>query len=247
MDGHGNPSYVMGEDVGPSLFVKQDATADHQALKATQWGDTIGVTHEGTREAPIPGVTPLAAKNGEAVRIYGVNETCEVLVGATAIVAGQRVRPDANSKATPAVHGFPYGGRALAAAGANGKARIVVERGIHDNSNTIIAKTEAASPYAVALTDLGGVLTNTGATGAVSFALPPALPGYEVRARVDAAQALQLDPNGTEQICLPSTGVPGAAGKYLVADAVNETVHLKCREAGIWDVVSYTGTWTAEP
>lgn len=241
-----NPSYVMGEDAAPSLFVKQDPSADHQALKATQWGDTIGVIHEGTREAPIPGVTSLAAKSGESVRIYGPLETCEVNVGSTAITAGQRVRPDANSKATPAVHGFPYGGRALAAAGANSKVRIVVERGIHDNSNTIVTKTQADSPYTVALTDLGATLTNTGATGAVVFALPAALPGYRVRARVDAAQELRLDPNGTEQICLPSTGVPGAAGKYLVADAVNEQVVLECREAGIWDVISYTGTWTAE-
>lgn len=246
MDGHGNPSYVMGEDIGPSLFVKQDPSADHQALKATQYGDTIGVTHEGTRTAPIPDVTALAAKSGEAVRIYGTGETCEVNVGSTAIVAGQRVRPDANSKATPAVHGFPFGGRALAAAGASGKVRMVVERGIHDNSNTIVTKTQADSPYTVALTDLGATLTNTGASGAVVFALPAAVVGMEVSARVDAAQELRLDPNGTEQICLPSTGVPGAAGKYLTADAVNEQVHLKCREAGIWDVISYTGTWTAE-
>lgn len=246
MDGHGNPSYVMGEDVGPSLFVRQDPSADHQALKATQWGDTIGVTHEGTREAPLPGITPLAAKNGETVRTYGVDETCEVLVGSTAIVAGQRVRPDATSKATPAVHGFPFGGRALAAGGANGKVRIVVERGIHNNSNAIITKTQAQSPYTVALTDLGGVLTNTGATAAVLFALPVAIPGYEIQARVDAAFALRLDPNGVEQICLPSTGAPGAAGKYLEGDTVAEYVHLKCNKAGIWDVVSYTGTWVLE-
>lgn len=245
MSDHNSPSYVMGEDIGPSLFVKQDAAADHQALKATQYGDVIGVTHEGTREAPIPGITPLAAKSGEAVRIYGPTEVCEVLVGDTAIVAGQRVRPDANAKAAPAVHGFPVGGRALAAAAAAGKCRIVVERGVHDNSNTVITKTQATSPYTVQLTDLGGTFTNTGATGATVFALPAAVPGLEVRARVDAAQALRLDPNGTEVICA-TTGVPGAAGKYLEADAINEQIHLKCREAGIWDVISFTGTWTHE-
>jgi hypothetical protein len=236
----------MGEDVGPSLFVKQDPAYDHQALKATQYGETIGVTHEGTREAPIPGITPLAAKTGESVRIYGPLETCEVLVGATAITASQKVRPDANAKATPALHGFPYGGRALAAGGAAGKVLIVVERGIHDNSGGVVTKTQATSPYTVALADLGGTLTNTGATGVTVFNLPAAVVGYEVRARVDAAFALRLDPNGSEQIALPSTGVPGAVGKYLEADAIGENVHLKCNEAGIWDVVSYTGTWTAE-
>jgi hypothetical protein len=112
-----------------------------------------------------------------------------------------------------------------------------------DRSNTVLAKTAG---YTLALADLGKVLTNTGASGAVAFALPAAVVGYEVRARVGAAQALQLDPNGTETIALPSTGVQGAAGKYLVADAIGEGVILRCRVAGTWDVVSYTGTWTAE-
>lgn len=112
-----------------------------------------------------------------------------------------------------------------------------------DKSGTLLVKT---SDYTVVLADLGKVLTNTAAGGAVVFTLPAAKSGYEVFARVDAAQELRLDPQSDEQICLPSSGVPGTAGKYLMADAVNETVHLRCREAGIWDCLSYTGTWTAE-
>jgi hypothetical protein len=67
-----------------------------------------------------------------------------------------------------------------------------------------------------------------------------------VVAVVEAAQELRLDPSGTQTIALPSSGVQGAAGKYLTADAVGEKVDLICITTGTWDVVSYSGTWTAE-
>ena len=93
----------------------------------------------------------------------------------------------------------------------------------------------------------GSVHTNAGATGAVTLALPAATVGLEFFFGVRAAQALRIDPNGTETISLPSTGVPGAAGKYITAAAVGETVHVMCVAAGSWAVMGYTGTWTAEP
>jgi hypothetical protein len=67
-----------------------------------------------------------------------------------------------------------------------------------------------------------------------------------VSAVVRAAQELRLDPNGTETIALPSSGVQGAAGKYLTADAVGENVELICLTTGTWDAVGHTGTWTAQ-
>lgn len=92
----------------------------------------------------------------------------------------------------------------------------------------------------------GSCHTNTGAGGTVVLTLPAAVVGLEFYFGVGAAQELRLDPDGTETISLPSTGVAGAAGKYLVADAVGETVHLMCVIAGTWAVMGYTGTWTAE-
>jgi hypothetical protein len=80
-------------------------------------------------------------------------------------------------------------------------------------------------------TENGTAHTNTGAAGAITLSLPAATPGL---------------PNGSETISLPSNGVPGAAGKYLVADAVGETVHLVCLKAGSWSVIGHTGTWSAE-
>lgn len=92
----------------------------------------------------------------------------------------------------------------------------------------------------------GHIHTSVGATGAITLALPAATVGLNGWFRVGAAQELRLDPNGTETIALPSTGVQAAAGKYLTANADGETVRLLCDTAGDWSCYGYTGTWTAE-
>lgn len=92
----------------------------------------------------------------------------------------------------------------------------------------------------------GSVHTSVGAAGTITLTLPAAVVGLEYFFRVGAAQQLRIDPNGTETIALPSTGVQGAAGKYLVADADGESVHLVCDKAGQWTCYGFTGTWTAE-
>jgi hypothetical protein len=94
--------------------------------------------------------------------------------------------------------------------------------------------------------DSGSCHTNTGATGTITLVLPVATVGLNFYFAVGAAFELRLDPNGTETISLPSNGVPGAAGKYLVADLAGETVRLVCAVAGNWAVFGSTGTWTAE-
>jgi hypothetical protein len=94
--------------------------------------------------------------------------------------------------------------------------------------------------------DSGEVFTNQGASAAAAFALPAALPGMEFYFYVMAAFELRVDPNGTETIGLPSSGVQQAAGKFIGADAVGEYVHILCVKAGQWETLDYRGTWTAE-
>lgn len=94
--------------------------------------------------------------------------------------------------------------------------------------------------------ETGSIHTNTGASGAITIVLPAATVGQEFYFFVGAAQELRIDPNTTQTISLPSTGVAGAAGKYLVADAIGESVHLVCCVTGSWAVMGFTGTWTAE-
>jgi hypothetical protein len=90
------------------------------------------------------------------------------------------------------------------------------------------------------------VYNNTGAGAAGSWDLPAATVGMEFYFYVTAAQELRINPDGTETIGLPSTGVQQAAGKYIVADAAGEYVHILCVTAGQWETLDYRGTWTAE-
>jgi hypothetical protein len=99
--------------------------------------------------------------------------------------------------------------------------------------------------YTVLVNDSGKTFSTKGAAGTVVFALPVARVGLKYRFYVGAAQELRIDPDGTEQISLPSTGVPSAAGAYITANAIGETVEIECTEAGVWAVFGFTGTWTA--
>jgi hypothetical protein len=92
----------------------------------------------------------------------------------------------------------------------------------------------------------GAVISNLGAAAAAVYALPPATPGLNFSFLVEVAQELRIDPDGTETVAAPATGVQAAAGKYIGADAIGERVSLVCVTAGTWDVLDYVGTWTAE-
>lgn len=115
-------------------------------------------------------------------------------------------------------------------------------------SELLAARTVEAHTTGDTLTaaETGSLHTTTGASGAVTFAMPAATVGLEYYFYVGAAQELRIDPNGSETISLPSSGVAGAAGKYLTADAIGETIHIICAKAGTWSVFGFTGTWTAE-
>lgn len=107
---------------------------------------------------------------------------------------------------------------------------------------TVSAKT--ADYTVVKDVDNGKTFTNAGASGAVKFTLPPATVGQWYRFVVKATQQLQIDPDGTETISLP-TGVQQAAGAYIVADAIGERIGVECVKAGEWDTFEDVGTWTA--
>lgn len=99
--------------------------------------------------------------------------------------------------------------------------------------------------YTVLKSENGSGFTTTGAIAAVTFALPAAVVGMHYYFYVNAVQELRVDPNGTETIGLPSSGAQQAAGAYLTANAVGESLHIVCAVAGTWAVLSAVGTWTA--
>jgi len=94
--------------------------------------------------------------------------------------------------------------------------------------------------------DIGKCFTNTAAT---TFTLPAATVGQHYMFSVGNASNLTITADGTDTVSLPETGVPGAAGKGLVAGAIGESIHLVCAVAGNW--VTMGGTtialiWVAE-
>lgn len=108
---------------------------------------------------------------------------------------------------------------------------------------TVTPKT--AEYTVVADVDNGVVFTNQGASGAITFNLPPATPGQWFDFVVMEAQELRINPNGNETISL-TTGVQQAAGKYIGADAAGEYIQIVCVKAGQWNAIGGVGTWTAE-
>ena len=92
----------------------------------------------------------------------------------------------------------------------------------------------------------GAIVNNTPSGSAAVFNLPAALVGMEFYFYVLSAFALRINPDGTETIGLPSSGVQQAQGKYIEADAVGEYVHIICAKAGQWETLDYRGTWGVE-
>ena len=89
----------------------------------------------------------------------------------------------------------------------------------------------------------GWVLTNLGATAGVHFDLPAAVVGMKITFYVEAAFAITIDPNGTEQIMV----LTGTAGDYLASDAVvGSYLVLGCLATGKWYKLDISGTWTEE-
>ena len=166
------------------------------------------------------------------------------MVAAGAISADADVWGAAGGKINDVANGN-YIGKALGAASGDGSV-IEVER-IAQSSDGAYKTVEAhTADDTLTVAESGSVHTSFGAAGTVILTLPAAVVGLEYFFQVGAAQELRLEPNGTETISLPSTGVAGAAGKYLTANAAGETVHLVCANAGTWAAFGFTGTWTAE-
>jgi hypothetical protein len=113
------------------------------------------------------------------------------------------------------------------------------------NGRAPIEVSDKTAAYTILAAECGMCFTNDGAGGAVTLTLPVGEEGLHYYFNVRAAQELRIDPNGSETSSLPSNGVPGAAGKYLTANAIGETVHLLFVD-GNWCVLGFTGTWEHE-
>lgn len=180
------------------------------------------------------------------VRLLGAGDT-QIMIASGVIAVDAPVYTDAAGKvsATAASGSYRVGTAVTASTGDGDEIEVLACFPIPATTPAVTVSAVDATVSALQATG-GIIVSNAGASGAATFALPAALVGMKVSAVVEAAQELRLDPNGTETIALPSSGVQGAAGKYLTANAIGENVDLVCLTAGTWDVLGYTGTWTAE-
>ena len=116
-----------------------------------------------------------------------------------------------------------------------------------NNAWAVVEQKTAAYTIAAA-TDHGKTFGTVGAAGTITFSLPAATVGQAYQFLNGAAQELRVDPNGTETIALPETGVQQGAGAYLTSNAAGEYLAIRCLIVGTWTVVAGTlanGVWTA--
>lgn len=121
------PSFIAKGSIPPSRFVKQ--SGDHGVVVCGAGDEAVGISHEGTREAPIAGITPMAALEGESCQVYVDPWPCEIVAGDT-IVAGDKLMPDAEAKAVPASPGAVFSAIARAGAAVGERAKVTVSRGV---------------------------------------------------------------------------------------------------------------------
>lgn len=91
-------------------------------------------------------------------------------------------------------------------------------------------------------TDIGLVIDNEGASGAVVITLPAASVGLHYMLVVVANQSLSFDAAGTDVI--RDAGSTSSAGGTIGSSTIGNVVHLYCPTAGVWFVIKKVGTWT---
>lgn len=117
------------------------------------------------------------------------------------------------------------------------------------NGRAPIAVEHHTTGWTLTAAECGTLHTNKGAGGAIVAQLPAASAanlGLRYRFAVLAAQELRIEPDGSDQISLPSNGVPETAGDYITANAIAETVELVVVDAGLWAAFGPVGTWTGQ-
>jgi hypothetical protein len=96
---------VASGDINPSRFVTKSGA--HTVAQAGAGAIAIGVSHEGSKTAPIPGASSLAAQAGDPIAVYSDGEACLIELGAT-VAAGAFVKPDSVGRAITAASTEKY-------------------------------------------------------------------------------------------------------------------------------------------
>lgn len=114
------PSFLFGGDCEPSRFVKLSSSADHTVVRCGAGEAAIGISFEGSKDAPIPGASALAVVSGMSTRVYQIGESCELEAGG-AVSAGDYIKSDSTGRGVTASSTDKYYAIARAAAAAAGQ------------------------------------------------------------------------------------------------------------------------------
>lgn len=95
------PGYTASGTIEPSRFV--DISGAYTVAQVSGAGaKAIGISHEGSCNAPVEGALTAAATVGLPIRVYGDTETCLLELGGT-VAAGAMIKSDASGKGVAAV------------------------------------------------------------------------------------------------------------------------------------------------
>lgn len=116
------PGQTASGDINPSRFVTKSGA--FTVAQAGAGAVAIGISHEGSKTAPIPGASSLAASAGDPLAVYGDTEACLLEAGA-AYAAGAYLKPDSTGRGITAASTEKYSAIAEQAAAAAGVKVIV--------------------------------------------------------------------------------------------------------------------------
>jgi len=187
------------------------------------------------------GKSTYAAEDPVGVLLLGGSGTRTVIAAST-FAAGATLKRADDGKVDDTGSGAEFGIAIEAATAANEPIE-ALWLPTYAKTRSVVVDSDGATLTAA---QTGTIVSNLGASAAAAFNLPAATVGLEFIFVVEVAQELRINPDGTETVALPATGVQQAAGKYITADAIGERIHLVCISAGTWDALSHAGTWTVE-
>jgi len=124
--------------------------------------------------------------------------------------------------------------------GAGGTNKKITAQNLWANRRAPLNKT---ANYTVPATReaYGGIFTNTGATGAITFTLPNCVAGMTVTFILGAAYDIDIDPYGSERILV----LTDTNGDKISSDAVlGSMITLYAVSATQWMRVGSVGTWS---
>lgn len=124
---HGTaPALVAGGDIRPSRFIKISTAANQTALESDAGELSVGVSGEGTQDAPQSGSDGDAAEAGDHFMYHPIGDEALIETGSGGCGAGAHLTPDADGKAVIATQGDYVGALALEAASAGEKVRALL-------------------------------------------------------------------------------------------------------------------------